>query len=779
MEARQAVEAIRAQPWYAAQIAHLEVVKGRRATFGECEPPLSEKVREWLAAKGIGRLYLHQARAIGLVMTGKHTIVATGTASGKSLCYLVPILEDALLRPQDCSLLLYPTKALAQDQLRKTRELLAHHPVRTDVYDGDTPIQQRGDIRRSSQLIFTNPDMLHLALLPNHGLWSRFFSRLRFVVLDEVHTYRGVFGSHAANLFRRLRRICAFYGSSPTFISCSATVPNPGELAAKLVGLEFEVVDEDTSPCGDKYFLLWNPRLAAPVAPARAENEGRQSAPLERAGEGVSPYTDATRLLSFLAKRGVHTIVFVRARQIAELVLRYVRQALEREGPDLADRIMSYRGGYLPEQRREIERALFDGQLMAVVATTALEVGVDMGGLEATLMTGYPGTIASVWQQAGRSGRGEEESLAVLIGMNDPLEQYILAHPRFLFGSASEKAILNPDNPYILAGHLLCAAYEKPLEDVDLEFFGERSRELVQRCMEEGYLRKLYAWHWDGEGYPAEQVHIRSIGDIYSIRLVRSGEELGTVEASTAFFEVHPGAVYLHQGQAYVVKELDLQERVAWVEKTEPNYFTEPVEESAVRILAKHQGRKVGEWKASLGEVRVRERVTGFRRRRVYNRELLDVIPLDLPPVEFETQGIWLTPQVQGIGLGRRFDLVGSLHALEHCLIGVMPLFASCDRYDLGGVSQSNHVDVGCPFIAVYDSYPGGMGLVERGFDVLPQLLETVKETIAGCPCDEGCPGCIQSSRCGSNNEPLDKRGALVLLRTMAATLLPCGEGSQ
>lgn len=766
MEPLRVIEEIKAQRWYAAQITHLELVKGREAKFEEPDPPLSEKVSAWLVGMGVRRLYVHQARAIELARQGRHAVVATGTASGKSLCYLVPILEGVASNPGDCSLLLYPTKALAQDQLRKTRELLGGHPLTMNVYDGDTPLHQRADIRRSSQLIFSNPDMLHMALLPHHGDWRRFFSHLRYVVVDEVHTYRGVFGAHAANVFRRLRRICDFYGSAPTFICSSATIPNPGELANQLLGVNFEVVDEDGSPSGDKYFLLWNPRLGNPRPETLpTEDVGGDDEPKQR--RGGSPYTDATRLLTFLIERGTRTIVFVRARAVAELVLRFAQQALESENPELAERIMSYRAGYLPRQRRKIEKALFDGELLGVVSTSALEMGVDIGGLEATVMTGYPGTIASVWQQAGRSGRTEEESLAVLIGQEDPLEQYILTHPEFLFASPSEKAVINPENPYILGGHLLCAAFEKPLEEKELDRFGQKARELLPLLVEEGYLKRLHAWHWAGEGYPPAEVQIRSIGDVYAIKLLKNAEELGTVDSSMVFFHVHPGAIYLHQGQTYIVRELDLTERIAWVEEIEADYYTEPTEDGAVRILRRLDERAAGRWRAFLGDVKVRERVTGFRRRRVFTQEVLDVTKLDLPPVEFETQGFWLTPGTGGDALGGEFDFLGSLHALEHCLIGVMPLFASCDRYDLGGVSSPFHEDVGAPVIAIYDAYPGGMGLVERGFEVLPLLLDAARETIGNCPCESGCPACVQSPRCGSNNEPLDKQGALALVELM------------
>jgi len=789
MECEEIIRLIRAQGWYENQIAALRVVAARRTAYGECDPPLSPTLRRTLEQAGIKRLWSHQAQAIDLLRRAENTAVVTSAASGKTLCYLIPILEALEANPRACSLLIYPTKALAQDQLRKTAGLLRHTSTTANVYDGDTPASRRPAIRKSSQLIYTNPDMLHQGILPNHPLWATFFSNLRFVVLDEVHTYRGVFGSHVAALLRRLRRVCSHYGSQPVFACCSATVANPKELVTALTGLPFQIVDQDGSPSGRKYFILWNP-AAGP-------------------DEGGTPNTEATHLLTFFLREGVRSIVFVRARVVAELILRYVKNVLRRRERELGERLMAYRAGYLPEQRRDIERRLFQGDLLGVVATTALEVGVDIGGLEATVMVGYPQTIASTWQQAGRSGRGTEDSLALLILAENALEQYILTHPDYLFQTPSEKTLVSPENRFVLAGHLLCAAYEAPLAEKDLEFFPHQARELLPLLEQEGYLKrrggKVHTWHWSGSGFPAEEISIRSAsGKPFSIRLADSGEELGSVDADRAFYHVHPGAIYLHQGESYLVEDLDLSTRTAMVRPVQVDYYTQPMSHSEVRLGEIFEEKSLGAVAAQFGEAQVSETVVAYRRRRQYTGETLAYEPLTLPPSEYDSLALWLTfpaydaygrglsprpaasdtsaarfpfdsPQARppraetGLALPPVGEILGALHAMEHCMIAVLPLFASCDPFDLGGLSHLAHPDTGAPTIIIYDGYPGGIGLAERGFEILPELLRATRDTIAACACESGCPRCVQSPRCGDNNEPLDKAGALAILEQLCS----------
>ncbi len=746
--------------WYHSQLAAVRVVKGRKAHYGTLEPPLPESLERRLSERGIKRLFSHQVEAINSLRRGEHTAVMTSTASGKTLCYLLPILEDMEEHPNNCSLLLYPTKALAQDQLRKTRDLIAEQKVVANVYDGDTPVSRRPAIRKSSHLIYSNPDMLHMAILPNHNLWASFFANLRWVVLDEVHTYRGVFGSHTANVIRRLRRVCSMYGAEPMFACCSATVTNAQELVEGLTGLPFQVIDQDGSPSGNKHFALWDPWAEEGTA---------------RGGD-LSANTEAARLLGFLMREEVRSIAFVRARVIAELILRYVREALRHEDRELAKKLMSYRAGYLPEERREIERRLFNGELLAVVATTALEVGVDIGGLEATVMVGYPFTIASTWQQAGRSGRGTEDSVAILMLYDNALERYLLKHPEFLLDSPVERTLLAAENPFILAGHLLCAAYEGPIGEGDLAFFPEGARELLPVLEEEGYLAPRprpggrTAWHWNGAGFPNEQINIRSAsGRPYSIRLGETMQEIGSVDGDRAFYHVHPGAIYLHQGESFLVEDLDLAARVAKVRRTRAEYYTQPVSDSDVRLREVWEERKIGGAEARLGEAFVTERVVGYRRRRVFTGEIMEEHPLDLPPNEFNTIAFWLTfPPGFAKGLPVT-DFLGALHAMEHASIAVLPLFAACDRLDLGGFSHLQHPDTGVPTLAIYDSYPGGVGIAKRGYEVLEELLRTTREAIGNCPCESGCPACVQSPSCGDNNEPMDKAGSLAVLEAVVS----------
>lgn len=762
MDLRQLIEEIRQAPGYRGQIAWLHEVPARPARYADLPAGLYASVRAILEDLGIERLYVHQAQAVEAALRGEHVVTVTGTASGKTLTYVLPLAQRLHERPARRALLMYPTKALAQDQLRKLADFGAGTAFHAATYDGDTPGRDRRRIKREAQVVLTNPDMLHVGILPYHHTWADFLRNLEFVVLDEVHTYRGVFGSHTANVLRRLRRICAAYGSNPQFIACSATIGNPGELFANLTGLQATVVDDDGAPHGRRILVLWEP------PEIRGQPLRRRSANLE-----------AAELMAELVKAHVRTIVFVLARSVAELILRYARENLTQH-EDLAERIMSYRGGYLPEERREIERRLFSGELLGVVSTTALEVGVDIGGLDAAILTGYPGTISSTWQQIGRAGRGQQDSLGALVMLPGGVHRYLLEHPEYILEAESERALINPRNRYILAGHLLCAAYERPLEDADRALFGDEMEAVLEILADPSYredsdlpfVAKRTKWYWvDPDLYPAGEISLRSTGGPpWSIRLSGKTELLGTVDAGSAFRMVHPGAVYLHVGESYVVEELDLNERTAWVKRRKVDYYTQPMTVSQMRVLGWQDERRLPMGgRALLGDLEITSRVAGYRKVRQITEQALGTEDLDLPASTIETVGIAIAPgaaDVEALHAAGR-DLMGSLHALEHGMIALLPLFAFCDARDVGGVSETDHEDLAGPVISVYDAYNGGVGIAEAAYDRLDDLLAAVVEQIASCPCEEGCPECVQAANCGDFNEPLDKQGALLLVRRL------------
>jgi DEAD/DEAH box helicase domain-containing protein len=549
--------------------------------------------------------------------------------------------------------------------------------------------------------------------------------------------------------------LCRSYGSDPRFLCTSATIGNPAEHVERLTGLPTAIVDDDGSPHGERVFLLWNPPLLSSLT-----------------GDRRSASTEATFLLTALVRAGIRTILFTRARVVAELLLRYAQRVLRSDTPRLAEKVASYRAGYTPAQRREIERRLFGGDLLAVTATNALELGVDVGGLDAAILVGYPGTMASTWQQAGRAGRSGQESLAVLIALDDPLDQFLIRNPEYLFGRAPERAALDPENPYVLLRHLTCAAYERPLSREDCDLFGAELPELAELLGEAGQLRSgAERWHWSGIGYPAADVDLRTTGgDPYQILHAGEGDRLlGSADATTALQVVHPGAVYLHQGESYVVERLDLESRSAYVRPAEVEYYTVPRVQSSVRIERQTETGAVGVTRAALGEVNVTSHVTGYRQKRLLTDSLLATVDLELPPRSYRTEALWFVvpPPVQMGAAKAGFDLLGAIHAVEHAVIGLAPLQVMCDRWDLGGVSHVNHPDTALPTIFVYDGYPGGAGIASRCFDGLPDLLGQTAATLRECPCETGCPSCIQSPKCGSNNQPLDKRGAIWLLERL------------
>jgi DEAD/DEAH box helicase domain-containing protein len=740
---------------YRQQLVHTRHLPARAARFAPLQRPLHPRLEERMRAMGVRHLYTHQTAAIDAARRGEHVAVVTSTASGKTYCYNLPVLDALLEDPEARALYLFPTKALAQDQ----RDALAAFElpeVAVATYDGDTPERERRPLRERARILLSNPDMLHVGILPQHFRWKRFLQRLRFVVVDEMHVYRGVFGSNVAHVVRRLRRLCRFHGADPRFICTSATIANPDELAARLLSVPVTVVGDDGAPAGPRWFALWNPPLVNGRATVRR-----------------SPSTEAIGLFTDLVRRGVRTIAFTKARKVTELIARYAARRLRESAPELADRISPYRAGYLPADRRRIERRLFDGDLLGVVSTSALELGIDVGGLDAAILVGFPGTIASMWQRAGRAGRGTDEALAVLVAGDDALDQYLMRHPDYLFERPCEHAVIDPDNPYILARHLRCAAAEIALIEPDFALFGPRARELVPWLVEAGELApRRGRWHWTGhERYPARGVDVRSAGgDVFRIVDARR-RTIGTVDEARVFEQAHPGAIYLHLGEAYLVADLHLATRTVRVQETDADYHTQPRTTIDLEIRRPQASRPWGPTTLHFGDVEVTTQVTGFARKAHVTETVLGVEPLGLPVQTLATRAMWFEiPEDLERRVGERgLDLAGGIHAVEHAAIGVLPLFAMCDRWDIGGVSYPHHPQLGRPAVFIYDGYPGGVGITEKGYALADALMAATREVIEACPCESGCPSCVQSPKCGNLNHPLDKQAALVLLEGLLA----------
>ena len=745
-------------PGYDGQIAHVEHIPPRRAVFAKLEKPLPPELEQSLDDNKLLPFYSHQAAAINCARRGENVIIATASASGKSICYNVPVMDKILSESGSCAIYLFPTKALAQDQLRSIiytfcPQILKYEQVST--FDGDTPPADRSGIRSHCRLILTNPDMLHLGILPNHRSWSRLLRNLKYVVLDEAHSYRGVFGSHVSLVLRRLRRICRSHGSSPQFIFCSATINNPGEHACNLSGLPFSVINDDGAPRGGKDFIFWNPPLVDDKKTSRR-----------------SANSEASNLLAELVSQDTRSLAFSRTRRLTELVANYTKQKLAEISPQHAKRVKAYRAGYLAEQRRQIEQELFEGRLTGVVATNALELGIDVGDLEATILTGYPGTIASAWQQAGRSGRREGRSLSILVAFDDPLDQYFMRHPDFFFSKDFENALINPSNPYILKAHLLCAAWEAPLTANDAPFFGETMEQEIAQLEEQQTLEHKGRRYYIAPcvNYPAQDVNIRAAsGDNVALIDTSTNQQIETLEKNNALFFLHTGAVYIHQGESFLVNRLDLIANIAYAEPTTAAYYTVTKEITDLHILNTYLKKKHGQVSVCLGEVEVTTCVTGFKKKAQFTEEVIGEEPLDLPPINFPTTALWfdvpenIIHDIAKAGL----DLAGGLHATEHASIAMLPLFAMCDRNDIGGVSTVCHPDSGKAQVFIYDGYPGGVGIAEKGYELVEQLWQATLATIDECPCTDGCPSCIQSPKCGNNNQPLDKKAARMILRKL------------
>jgi DEAD/DEAH box helicase domain-containing protein len=729
------------------EIAYSGLEPAKEPVLEPLPDDLDPRVTSALVARGVTALYRHQAEAWEAAQRGENVVVTTGTASGKSLAFNLPVLDAIARQPKTRALYLYPTKALAQDQARSLAELRLKG-LRPAIYDGDTAGERRWQIRKWANVVLTNPDMLHVGVLPHHDRWGDVLANLRFVVVDEAHVYRGVFGSHVANVLRRLRRLARVYDSEPRFLLASATIANAGELALELTGETATVVDRDTSARAEREVVIWNPPLLDAELGLRA-----------------SPLGDAARLLSQLTTRGLRTICFAKSRKAAELVHRF---AGERVDIATARRLAPYRAGYTPEQRRDIERRLVEGELLGVTATDALELGIDIGLLDCAISVGFPGTVASLRQQWGRAGR-RSRGLAILVASEDALDQFFAREPEALLSRRVEAAILDHANPRILDPHVLSAAFEAPLDEADAEILGA---EALRRAAELPELERTSAgFVWKGRDYPAARVSLRS-GDAEAFTVVdgETGSLLGLVERDRAYSTVHEGAVYLHLGEQYLVESLSLAERIAVVTPARVDWYTQAKKGSETTIEASDRAARRLGLELHFGRVSVTEQVVAYARKAVRDGSTIDVVPMLMPETTFETEAVWFCPEPEQLeGLEQMPKLLGTLHAAEHSLIALLPLWAMCDRWDIGGLSTNVHYQTGRPTIFVYDGHAGGVGITERGFDRFEDWVEDTLRLLERCPCAAGCPSCVQSPKCGNLNEPLDKDGARTLLGRMAA----------
>jgi DEAD/DEAH box helicase domain-containing protein len=726
-------------------LTHAEDLPERVASFAEWPSWTPAELVAAFQARGLDQPWTHQVEAADHVWHGRHVVLSTGTASGKSLAYQLPVLSSFLTDKRCTALYLSPTKALGADQLRAVKEFDLPG-VRVASYDGDTPMAERDWVRAHARWVFTNPDMLHRGVLPSHARWAQFFRRLRYIVVDEAHSYRGVFGSHVALLLRRLRRVARNYGSDPVVIAASATVSDPANSASRLSGVDCLAVTEDGSPRGARTVALWEPPLMEDVI-------GENGAPVRR-----SAGAETARILTDLVVEGARTLAFVRSRRGAELTALSARHALSQVDSSLARRVAAYRSGFLPEERRALEKSLASGELLGVASTNALELGVDIAGLDAVVVAGYPGTLASFWQQAGRAGRAGDGALVVFVARDDPLDTYLVHNPSAMLHRPIETTVLDPLNPYVLAPQLACAASELPLTEADLEpFGGDTARDVLAMLVKDGVLRKRPAgWYWTSHDRPHGGVDIRgSGGEQIVVVEADTGRMLGTVDGGSACATVHSGAVYLHQGTSYVVDDLDLESGLALVHTEDPDWTTQPREKVDIAVLRTLTKQSHGGVDVCLGDVAVSSQVVAYLRR-LPSGQVLDQVPLDLPERTLETRAVWYTISeelLRTAGL-ERAQVPGALHAAEHAAIGLLPLLATCDRWDIGGVSTAMHPDTGEATVFVHDGHPGGAGFADRGFEKLAAWLTATRSAIASCECQSGCPSCVQSPKCGNGNEP-------------------------
>ncbi|MFE3442054.1 DEAD/DEAH box helicase [Nocardia sp. NPDC059180] len=751
------------------RLTHVAELPARAGTVTDWPEWVRPEVVSALGDIGITAPWSHQVATAETAAGGRHVVVATGTASGKSLGYQLPVLSDLLDDPKATALYIAPTKALGADQLRVVGELTHDGPLRdihAATYDGDTPGEIRQWVRANARWIFTNPDMLHVGMLRSHRRWARVLRRLRYVVVDECHAYRGVFGSHVALVLRRLRRLAAHYGADPVFVLCSATTADPAEAASRLVGAPCVAVTEDCSPRGARTVALWEPPLLTTVT-------GENGAPVRRAAT-----SEAARIMADLVIEGARTLTFVRSRRGAEVTAMEARRLLAEVDPVLVERVASYRGGYLPEDRRELEAAISAGSLLAAATTNALELGVDIAGLDAVVMSGFPGTVASFWQQAGRAGRRTQGALVLLVARDDPLDTYLVHHPEALLDKPVEATITDPHNPYVLGPQLLCAALELPLTQREADELG--AGPVLDDLAAKGLIRRrengsadTARWHITADTQPHDAVDVRGgIGAPVAIVDGETGRLLGTADAGRALATLHAGAVHLHQGETYLVDELDLDAGVAFVHAGDPGWTTSARQTTSITVEAVIAQHVHGGVTTASAKVNVTSQVVGYLRT-LLTGEVLDLVELDLPPQTLPTKAVLytVTPELLARAGISPQQVPGALHAAEHAAIGLLPLVATCDRWDIGGVSIAEHPDTGLPTVFVYDGQPGGAGFAERGFAQLDRWLSATLATIDSCACTAGCPSCVQSPKCGNGNSPLDKAGAARLLTAVLAEL--------
>lgn len=742
------IEGLKKLEGYKSQIEHIEFFPPKKEKYGKLDAPLNPSLQRYLDNRQI-KLYKHQTDAVNLARRGENVVIATPTASGKTLAFNLPVLEALSKDPEARALYIYPMKALANDQLNVLSIMEKETGIQFNprLYDGDTPRNDRWSIRDSSRIILTNPYGLHF-YIPWHHLWRRFFSNLKFIIVDESHTYRGVFGSHVALLFRRINRICNYYGSDPQYILSSATIANPVEHSKQLTGQDFHIISEDSSESGKKSFIFWNP-------PYLDDGLTRRSA-----------HQETRKLLSYCVQEDLQTLCFTKSRKMAELIAAWVKRDLNQVDPELADAVQSYRAGYLPSARRKIERGLKRREISGVVTTNALELGIDIGSLECVIMSGYPGTVISTWQQAGRAGRLIDDSVVFLVAFQNPLDQYFMNHPQEFFKRTPENAVINLDNPYITAGHIMCAAKEIPLTEKDSDFFTEGFSRYIEELSEKGLIENgIGGWEYVGPDRPETRVKLSNISD-QTVRVLHYSNVLETMDLTQAYREVHPGAILLHQGEPYRVRSLDIDKMEARVEEADVGYYTEALKtiDIAIKENISELNRGV---RSGLAKVDITEFYTEYRLMR-YEKKI-DQRPLSLPPLHFPSIGFWFTipDSIASMIRTSGLDFAGGLHAIEHAMIAISPLHAMCDPRDLGGVSTERNRDTKEPTIFIYDGYRGGIGLSEKLHSLLPELLVTTLNLIEGCSCADGCPSCIYSSKCGNNNEPLDKQTAIVLLKEL------------
>lgn len=729
---------------------HVRRIEERAARYAEWPEGLDPRLVSGLKLRGIERPYVHQAAAISAAIAGKNAVVVTPTASGKTLCYNAPVIDAILKEPSTRALYLFPTKALAQDQLDELHGLITtlKADIRTFTYDGDTPADARRAVRQAGHVVLTNPDMLHSAILPHHTKWVQLFESLQYIVIDEVHTYRGVFGSHLANVLRRLRRVCRFYGSDPTFILCSATIANPGELASALVGDEVELVDDNGAPAGERVVVIHNPPVVN-----------------KELGIRQSSLKVSRDIAAELIRSGIQTIVFAPSRMRVEILLTYLRDSL-RNKPGDPERVTGYRGGYLPNERRAIEKGLREGTVRGVVATNALELGIDIGGLGASVVTGYPGSLASLWQQFGRAGRSREAALAVLVASSNPLDQYVAAHPDFVFEGALERGLIDPDNLFVMASHLKCAAFELPF--VVGEAFGANTDELLDILVEDGVLQKANnRYHWMSEAYPAEQVSLRTASTDNFV-IIEQGPQprvIGECDRPSAPLLIHEDAIYIHRGQQYEVQFLDWDEKKAFVAPVAVDYYTDAQLAVELKVLDEFQGAGAAAGRHTIGEVAITFLATIFKKVKLNTHENVGWGKIAIPEANIHTTAYWLTFDERATaGLGRD-ELAAGLSGIGELARNLAPIFCLCDARDIGANSQVRAPSTELPTVYLYDMAPGGVGLADKLFDVRDQLVEACLALVHACECDNGCPGCV-----GPQIEPRSpaKRAATRLLERIA-----------